>query len=184
MVAVDGEKLLARPVKALSDFLKLDLVFGQEGFPVEGVPSQNHSQTFRVRTGLLQDGFNAPLVVLVANRQPVLGAFGVKVPGHNVVRFHDNLVCRLSAGTWFRPKHLLSAQDADDGPDHKLGWFFPVLRHIYNPCANTRPICQRKGARVLSDALGATAKFENSATGLPLLNRITKPICANGLFMR
>ena len=43
MVAVDGEKLFARPVKALSDFLKLDLVLGQKGFPVEGVPCQDHA---------------------------------------------------------------------------------------------------------------------------------------------
>ena len=43
MVAVDGEEIFARQVKALSDFLKLDLVFGQKGFPVEGVPSGNPS---------------------------------------------------------------------------------------------------------------------------------------------
>jgi hypothetical protein len=55
----------------------------------------------------------------------------VKVPGHNVVRFHDNLVCRLCAGTWFRPKHLLSAQDADDGPDHANLAGFPRFYDIF-----------------------------------------------------
>jgi hypothetical protein len=95
MVAVDGEEFFARQVKALSDFLKLDLVFGQKGFPVEGVPCQDHAQTSRVGAGLLQNDFNAPLVVLIANRQPVLRAFRVEITGYHVERFHEKVVCRL-----------------------------------------------------------------------------------------
>jgi hypothetical protein len=102
MVAVDGEELFACQVKALSDFLKLDLVFGQKGFPVERVPCQDHAQTFRFGAGLLQDHFNAPLVVLVANRQPVLRTFRVEITGYHVERFHEKVVCRL-----FEPPQFL-----------------------------------------------------------------------------